>query len=225
MTTRELVIFAKEPAPGKVKTRLAQAIGAESAAGLYARFVDLILRRCTSTCAEWATVLALAPDDALSRLGTILPNCAPIPKGVTVRPQGGGDLGARLESAVSIAWAAGVRQVILIGSDNPDLMAPDIQEGFAALEETDAVIGPTDDGGYYLLGLRASPSGLVGQVFRGIDWSTERVFEQTLRSLCRDGLSYTTLVQRRDVDTYDDLAAMSQTADVALRDILLPRVR
>ena len=219
MPDRELIILAKEPVPGRVKTRLAQSIGSESAAELYTRFVDIILRRCASHNRGWAAVLAVTPDDAESRFRACLPR---MPACVTFRPQGEGDLGKRLESLVKISRVSGACQVILIGTDNPDLVEEDIAEGFQLLEGVDAAIGPAADGGYYLIGLNASLMDDPGPLFRGVDWSTDRVFSQTINRLESAGRDYATLKRRRDIDRYDDLTVMHRTGDDELRRLIEP---
>ncbi len=211
---RELIVFAKEPSPGQVKTRLAAIIGDDRAARIYSAFIRLVLQRCVSPGGEWQTVVSLAPDDATQRAHEFLPG------DIALRPQGSGDLGERLKRALTISWQAGMRQIIMIGSDCPLLSAADIVDAFALLERGDAVIGPAVDGGYYLIGFntqRCEPLSDVLAVFDGIDWSTNRVYEQTIAQLKHNGHTYTELPAKCDVDTYDDLVAVWNMADDDVR--------
>ncbi len=101
------------------------------------------------------------------------------------------------------AYTMGFKRVVLIGSDIPDLPLEFIEEAFTSLNEKDAVIGPSLDGGYYLIGFKDKT--FSSQVFKGISWSTERVFEQTTKILEREGLTVHFLKPLRDIDTIEDL--------------------
>jgi glycosyltransferase A (GT-A) superfamily protein (DUF2064 family) len=101
------------------------------------------------------------------------------------------------------AYTMGFKRVALIGSDIPDLRLEFIEEAFTSLKEKDAVIGPSLDGGYYLIGFKDKTSS--SQVFKGIPWSTERVFEQTTKILEREGLTVHFLKPLRDIDKVEDL--------------------
>jgi rSAM/selenodomain-associated transferase 1 len=118
-------------------------------------------------------------------------------------PQQGVDLGERMKNGFTEAFDSGFKRVLLIGSDIPGLPLEFIEEAFASLKEKDAVIGPSLDGGYYLIGFRDEK--FSPQVFKGILWSTERVFEETMKILEREGLTIHTLKPLRDIDTIDDL--------------------
>lgn len=211
--TCELLIFAKEPRPGRVKTRLAERIGATKAARIYSVLLDWTVRRCQSSAERWRTVVCLAPDSAVTRSDAFLPT------GLPVQRQGDGDLGARLERAFAEAWARGVQCAVAIGTDCPDIAETDIVDVFAALESSEVVLGPSVDGGYYLIGLRASePNSL--HLFRDVAWSTERVYAQTLRRLATEKLRVTELPVRRDIDTSDDLDVFMERGDEGLRSCL-----
>ncbi len=205
----ELLIFAKEPRPGRVKTRLAERIGTVPAAGIYSILLDWVVRRCQSSAKRWRTVVCLTPDDAVARSDRFLP------AGLPVCRQGDGDLGERLERAFAEAWARGARHAVAIGTDCPDLSETDITGAFAALEGVDVALGPAVDGGYYLIGLRASePNSL--RLFRDVDWSTERVYAQTLRRAAAEKLRVGELPTRRDIDTLDDLTVLLERGDEGL---------
>ena len=113
------------------------------------------------------------------------------------------DLGERMKNAFMEAFDSGFKRVVLIGSDIPGLTLEFIEEAFTSLKEKDVVIGPSFDGGYYLVGFRDKK--FSPQVFKGIPWSTERVFEETMKILEREGLTVHALKPLRDIDKIDDL--------------------
>jgi rSAM/selenodomain-associated transferase 1 len=118
-------------------------------------------------------------------------------------PQTGENLGERMKNGFAEAISMNFKRVVLIGSDIPDLPLGFIEEAFASLREKDAVIGPSLDGGYYLIGFKNET--FSPRVFEGIHWSTESVFEKTLRLLEQEGLTVHTLQPLRDIDTVEDL--------------------
>ena len=188
-----IVIFAKAPVPGKVKTRLIPALGAETAAVLAATMLH-------RTAAE-----ALDSDVGSVELCMDPPSGHPdwmgqVPLDVIPTPQGEGDLGERLARAGRRVLAAGDR-VILVGTDCPELDRARLVAAAAALERDDAVIHPTQDGGYALLGLgRFDPS-----LFEGIAWSTDRVAAQTIARIEALGWSLHVGETLRDIDVPADL--------------------
>jgi rSAM/selenodomain-associated transferase 1 len=117
--------------------------------------------------------------------------------------QSGHDLGARMADAFARAFARGARRVAIVGTDVPGVSRATVREALSALEVADVVMGPADDGGYYLIGLRAPWPGL----FAGIEWSTPSVREQTLARAAAAGLSVRELARLRDVDTLEDVRA------------------
>ena len=142
---RRLLIFLKCPTPGEVKTRLAASISDEAAAGLYRACAELTLRRLDAFRRD--ATLCIDPPDALADVEQWLGH------GWAVRPQQGVTLGDRLAEATSGAILDGAKHVVVIGTDSPWIDAPAIDAAFAALEQSDVVLGPTEDGGYYLVGL------------------------------------------------------------------------
>lgn len=180
----------KEPRPGRVKTRLARDIGAPAAAWWFRHQVRALLRRLSDP--RWELILAVAPDRAglASRA---------IPGGLPRLPQGPGDLGARMGRLLRCAPPG---PVLIVGADIPGLGRGDIADAFAALGHADAVIGPADDGGFWLVGLRRTrpvPPGL----FAGVRWSTAHARADTEATL--GGLRLARLRTLADVDTAADL--------------------
>ena len=183
------VLFAKKPVPGAVKTRLQSHLSASEAARLY----EALLLDCATALHETqaaAKVVAFAPAHAEDALRTLL---APIGTFEYV-PQPEGDLGQRMESLMQWAFARAER-VVIIGSDSPSLPARYIDEGLALLREKEVVLGPSTDGGYYLVGRRKGES----RIFQDVAWSTGMVFEQTLARLGTQTLGL--LPPWYDVDT------------------------
>jgi rSAM/selenodomain-associated transferase 1 len=190
--TSLLGMFAKHWTPGRVKTRLAAAIGERQAAEVHRLFVQTLQNRFGGEAD--LRILAFDPPHgaadfrhAAGRAWELL-------------PQGGGDLGERMAGF----FAAGLvraEQVVLIGSDSPDLPASYVAEAFEALTTHDVVLGPAADGGYYLVGA----AGQVPPIFADIAWSTADVWSQTVQRLEQAHCRWHELPQWYDVDTADDL--------------------
>ncbi|MEO6744702.1 MAG: TIGR04282 family arsenosugar biosynthesis glycosyltransferase [Caldimonas sp.] len=194
-TSCAVIVFAKAPVAGTVKTRLAGALGAAGAARLAARMLE-----ATTACALEAAVgpveVCCAPDRSHPAF-TALASAST----VVLTEQGEGDLGQRMHRALERALAS-VPFAIVIGTDAPQLDAGYLREAAAALGHHDAVIGPAVDGGYALIGLRRSAPPTL---FDGIDWSTSRVLAQTRERLGRLGLRWAEFAPLHDIDEPADL--------------------
>ena len=167
-----LVVFAREPALGTVKRRLAQGIGAGAALAFYRRTLTTVVRRLARD-RRWRTVLAVTPDRS-ARAGRLWPvKLARV-------GQGRGDLGARMARRLT-AWPAG--PVCIIGADIPDIQPRHVWRAFRALAAAEFVFGPAADGGYWLVGSRRRP--LPRGVFANVRWSTPRALADTLANLGR----------------------------------------
>lgn len=195
---RRLLIFVKEPVPGRVKTRLAAEIGADAACQVYRRCVERTLERLSMLRNE--ITLCIEPADATGRIQAWLGLAWP------VLPQCGVTLGERMAQAIDRAFKEGVRRVAVIGTDSPWIDHPLIEEAFAAMERADLVVGPARDGGYYLVGLARPTPGL----FQGVPWSTSQVLDQTLGKARALGLSVSLLPEGYDVDRLTDLRQWMQ---------------
>lgn len=188
-----LIVFLKYPQPGLVKTRLGKDIGPESAAVLYKELTELILRNTEP--GDYQRVLFYTPQNKKSEILKWLGEDS------NLFLQDGDDLGQRLAKAFKSVFSRGVKKVLVIGTDSPVIDREIIQQAFRQLDKFQCVIGPSSDGGYYLLGLGSENA----KVFEGIDWSTSKVFEQTKQRLKELGLVFTCLKEEFDIDTRADL--------------------
>ena len=189
------LVFVRAPVAGRVKTRLAAALGAEGALRVYRRLAEHTLREARALGGE--VRVHFTPADAGPKVRAWLG------EGPRYLPQAAGDLGARMEAAFRAAFNEGADRVVIIGSDLPELSAALLRRAFDALESHKAVIGPARDGGYYLLGMRTMIDGL----FDGIAWSTDEVLARTLGRLRAAGVEPALLDTLSDVDEADDLPA------------------
>jgi len=192
MTTRVLGLFAKWPAPGQVKTRLAAATSDSRAAIVASAFLlDLIERLGTVTARRF---LAFAPPEAGPLFAEVVGDR------FLLEPQADGDLGARLSAFLGAQFAAGARSVVVVGSDSPTVPLAYIERAFADLERADVVLGPATDGGYYLVGC----AGRVPPIFEDIAWGGPGVLAQTVARLADPEWRLALLPPWYDVDTLDD---------------------
>ncbi len=202
-----LGVFLKAPIPGTVKTRLAATIGATAAAELYRDLardtLDWVANADTG-----AAILFYTPADAAAACRELAPSGA---TGLRLLPQCSGDLGARMKAAfdalleLDAPGAAAARPAILVGTDCPALGPGHVAAAANALRTHDVALGPSVDGGYYLIGLRQPCPGL----FADIPWSTGRVLEATLAHARAISLRAALLRAERDIDTADDLAPVA----------------
>ncbi|HEU4884842.1 MAG TPA: TIGR04282 family arsenosugar biosynthesis glycosyltransferase [Longimicrobium sp.] len=193
---RALLVFVRAPRPGRVKTRLAAAIGDPAALRVYRRLAEHTLAEARALAADGVDIrIHYAPADAGDAVRAWLDT------GPLYLPQADGDLGARMKDAFARAFADGAERVVIVGSDLPEVSASLLRRAFELLEANPAVIGPARDGGYYLLGLR----GLVDGIFDGMEWSTPRVLRTTLERFSAAGVQPAALEVLADVDTVDDL--------------------
>lgn len=194
-----ILLFVKSPATGRVKTRLAAEIGQEAAVGLYKCFVEDLLATVEKFGGDF--VLCFHPPEAKSDLLQWLG------EQYSYTPQAGNGLGERLKNAFADAFEQGFSKVVAIGSDSPDLPEDYLRQAFERLESHDAVIGPSSDGGYYLIGF--SEVSFVADAFDDIAWSTSTVCDQTRTRLKTLELNFHLLPLWHDVDTRSDLKSLA----------------
>jgi len=189
---RTLVIFLKQPRPGRVKTRLGREIGMTGAAWWFRHQSARLIRRLGGD-RRWRTVLAVSPDreGLASRVW---------PAHLARWPQGPGDLGDRMGRAFG-AMPPG--PVIIIGADIPGLRPAHVADGFRLLGRHDAVLGPAPDGGYWMIGLRRGGRAVPAGLFRDVRWSTAHALTDTVASLAPLDVGFAATL--RDVDVAADL--------------------
>ena len=192
MMTKGVIVFLKNPEIGKAKTRIASTAGPEKALTIYKELLSIthdIVDRVEAKRFLYYTHFINSSD--------LWENQRFIK---TIQTEGG--LGNKMKVAFSEVLKK-VEKAIIIGSDCPYITPELINEGFDALAQNNVVIGPTFDGGYYLLGLKK----VVPEIFEQIEFSTENVFKDTVSILDKKGHSYKILQQLHDVDYYDDWKA------------------
>jgi rSAM/selenodomain-associated transferase 1 len=190
-----LIIFGRYPLPGRVKTRLIPALGPAGAADLQRWLTDKTLETAKAFAFPRGIDVEVCFEGGSERkmrrwLGA----------GVSFSPQVKGDLGVRMSSAFFDAFRGGARRVVLSGTDIPELKADNLGQAFDALTENDLVIGPSTDGGYWLIGLNRP-----AHLFQAIKWGTGAVLAQTLALAKEQGLRVKQLDSLTDIDTAEDL--------------------
>jgi uncharacterized protein len=202
-----LVIFAKAPIPGEVKTRLCPPLTPDEAATLHGSFVlDMLERSKTAV-----TKLKLPLDRYLACMPSsthVFFKIMEERQGVTLIDQVGNDLGARMQHTVETMFEKRYQRVLIVGTDVPSLPLDHYKQALAMIEANDLVLGPALDGGYYLIGLKRT----IPELFIGIPWSTERVLGMTQEKAATLGLKTALLPPWRDVDTIVDLQALIESS-------------
>jgi hypothetical protein len=203
-----LIIMAKAPVPGAVKTRLCSPYTVEEAAELYRSFLLDTFELAARLRGVTVTV-AYFPSEAEEVFKAMAPPA------FELMPQRGADLGERLSGAFEQLFSLGYERVVAIGADSPTLPSAYVERSFESLAMADLVLGPSADGGYYLIGMKAPHP----ELFQGVAMGTERVFMETLERARRANLRVSLLPPWYDVDTRDDvkrlLAELRATPGVA----------
>lgn len=205
-SARHLHLFGKVPEPGSTKTRLAPALGDRGAARLYRAFLDDTVRRTAAVEVERRTLWLAGGDGGRERVRKRH-------RGLRVRPQRGGDLGERMAHAMETSFSEGAGRVLIVGTDHPTLPPERPELAFRLLQSADLVLGPSDDGGYYAIGLRRAAWPSARQLFRDVPWSTGRVLDVTRSKADRAGLDRRELPGWYDVDLPSELERLRRDAD------------
>lgn len=209
--TDGLILFAKYPQPGKIKTRLAAKIGDAQALELYKRF--LTDKRTLFDHLSCARMINYAPNtktaaDYFAHLFS---------RDSVMWPQHGDDLGERMNNAFLHGFEQNVERLLLVGSDSPQLSARIVHQAFDLLKENDVVLGPSTDGGYYLIGFKKD--GFTQAAFETISWSTAHVLKQTTTALKAANRTFGLLPELTDVDVVEDLKALMEEAPKGLQSV------
>lgn len=199
-----LVVFAKDPQPGQVKTRMSPALTPEVAAAFYREMLVDVLAESERACEtlSLAGTLTVSPKQAVQDLAELAP------MSFSVVAQSGDGLGARMAFEIKRGFASGARRVILRGSDNPALGAEELAAVVSALDTHDVVASPDPDGGYGAIGLRVA----AGEIFDHT-MSTEEVLRDTLARAAEAGLTTRKTTGSFDLDTLWDLARLHAVRD------------
>jgi len=191
MTKKRLIIFVKNPIEGEVKTRLASSIGEKKALVVYQQLLKITAKAVEGVNAEklvsYSGYIEESDDFDEQRFEKTI--------------QKEGDLGEKMKHAFKSSFDNGVNRTVLIGSDCPEISKSLIDEAFKELAEADSVIGPSEDGGYYLIGL----SRYIPEIFDDVEWSTSSVFSSTIKALDDLGAIHCVLKKLNDIDTESDL--------------------
>jgi len=194
-----LIVFAKTPVRGKVKTRMRPFLSEEDCLRLHC----LLLRLWMGRLRDWDLgqmhkALFLTPVGAGRHDPDLVLDAPP---GVIVETQQGSDLGDRLSHAFNHKWNEGFRKIVFIGTDSPALRREDLHAAFKGLDESEVVLGPAADGGYYLIGFSAR----LPVLFSRISWGTSQVFRETVQLLETNAIRWQCLRESFDLDTFEDL--------------------
>lgn len=197
MTRRTLIVVAKQPAPGQTKTRLSPPLDAREASALYECFLldTLETVREARRMIEFQPMIAYLPEGAEGYFHTLAPD-------FDLFIQAGNDLSERLHNATSHCLIHGYDEVVIMDSDSPTLPAINLRDAFMTLDgQTDIVLGPCDDGGYYLIGLKRPAPDL----FLNVTMSTPMVIQETLVQAERNQLHVEMLPTSYDIDYVQDI--------------------
>ena len=187
-----LIIFAREPKVGTVKTRLCQILPASFVTELYACFLKDLFSFTAAVNVDKRFLFYAADSGSIDFLRANA-------DGFQLLRQAGGSLGDRMRSAFERVFKGGAGKALIIGTDCLSLTTRDFKQALAALDDHDGVVGPSLDGGYYLLGMKQ----LLPEIFQGIEWSSSRVLSQTLKAAKRKRWSTFLLREQEDIDTMD----------------------
>lgn len=205
---RAIILFTRVPAAGQTKTRLMPFLSGEDCAALHSGFIRSAAQACRGVDADVLVYYAMKegarPSGKKKNQGALIGNLAELIKDSKgFYPQKGEGLGERMSRAFAETFALGYGQVLLAGTDIPDITADIFRQSFRSLEDCDAVVNPTEDGGYYLIGLKSARD----DIWDVPHYGTNTVFEDTLCQLENAGLRVCVGETLRDIDTKEDLAA------------------
>lgn len=198
---RTIICFTRVPRPGLTKTRLMPLLSGEQCAMLHTAFLHDIAEVYKASGAD--LFVSFAPDPYIQPLYDIFP----FAKGFF--PQQGNDIGERMHSAIAHVLSFGYSKVLLTGSDLPRLTVSHIGRGFTALDKADIAIGPTSDGGYYLIGMKQANYA----PFSGQSYGCSTVYESTLAAIRKAGLTVSAAPVCDDTDTPEDLRRLAESID------------
>jgi uncharacterized protein len=198
LTNCAIVIMAKFPEPGKVKTRLQPFITPNDSAQLAMCFLKDTVNKAKYVSDN--VIISFSPVEKSVEFNELFS------ENILFFAQTGNDLGERMLSAFRFAFEQKFTSVVMIGTDSPTFPTEFLLKAFEHLEKSEAVIGETTDGGFYLIGLNR----LYNNAFKDIEWSSEKTFEQTKSNFFRLGIKYSEIPVWYDVDTQHDLEKLNK---------------
>ena len=204
ITDTAVVVMARYPTPGQTKTRLARTLGDNDTVHLYRAFLTDLIQHHTGQAYTFCWTYTPPDVDYRSLIETLAHSVSTPVETMRYFPQQGADLGERLHYAFHWTHDQGYQYTFVIGSDSPQIRAETLAHAQAALNEVDVVLGPSDDGGYYLLGMKRPYD-----VFSNIPMSTPHVTEMTIEAAQRQGLRVQTIETLFDVDEMPDLQRLA----------------
>jgi rSAM/selenodomain-associated transferase 1 len=207
-----LIIFVKAPLVGKVKTRLAKKLGESVTLDIYRSMVKDLLQNIKGY-SEYKIQLSFWPVNHLTEMQNWLG------KSWKFLAQCEGHLGEKMLDAFKNAFEVGSGKVIIIGSDIPTISKQVIHDAFTRMDSYDLVLGPSEDGGYYLIGLKKLHSAL----FENVSWGSPQVLKETVEIARANKISLSLLEMRNDIDDYDDLLDLWKDLNQATSDFKLPK--
>jgi rSAM/selenodomain-associated transferase 1 len=198
--SRCVIVFVKAPEKGQVKVRLAQCIGEDVACEIYRNFVLDLMDRLSE--GDFDLRVCFNPPQSKDKMAEWLgrEHC--------LVPQTGEDLGRKMENAFRLTFIEGYKEVLLVGSDVPDLEACIVDRAFESLRYDDLVLGPSSEGGYYLIGFKSES--FIPDIFQGVQWNTSQVLNSTMLAARKRGRTVHVMPRRRDMDTVEDLQALME---------------
>ncbi len=195
-SSRAIIIMTRYPEPGRVKTRLIPALGAASAALLHQRMVEHTMLTVRGFTLVFPTVIFV-----FFHGGSEVLMASWLGDEAEYSPQADGNLGDKMRAAFHAVFNRGFKAVTMIGSDCPAIDSHILRQAFSSLAQADMVVGPSVDGGYYLLGLKQ----VYDQLFEGIGWGSNEVLTQTLSAARNQRITVNCLPELRDIDRPEDL--------------------
>lgn len=204
-TPAALVVMTRVPQPGFTKTRMMPNLSATRCAELHAAMLADLASLCRELAGRVDVLVSYAPpgNESAMRAAFDAPAC--------FFEQSDGDLGDRMQKAALEAFRRGYQRCILVGADVPELAPADIDEALVLLDRADVVLGPTHDGGFYLIGVKEA----LRSAFSLPAYGHEQVLRQTIEALERDGRSYELLRSISDLDCWDDVLMLLARAEAA----------
>jgi len=209
-----LILMTRIPIPGKTKTRLMDILTGIECAEIHKAFLLDLFNLFNYLKDDVDIYLTYTPEDSFHIFGDMIPNY------IKTFPQKGGDLGEKMRNAMEEVLDKGYDSVILIGSDIPNIQPDDIYKAFDLLEENDICLGPSFDGGYYLIGMKR----LYSVIFdNDLKWGKKSVLERTVDIANREGLSVGLAIKHMDIDTKEDLLNFSEEMEKNNKNMIIPQ--